>query len=362
MIFSIKQAFSDRNHFWASIALLAGTVPRTVRGRLGEASLSLNVQRSTFNAQRPTLERSNFRTLELPPRSGMTMIELIAALALFVIVLGSLLTILNSATTLWSSSRSQQREQAAAQSLIDLLTDDLQNAVTDSGVPSNTLAVAMPTFILDSRTNATANEVLIMLQFARHAIPHTQGTSPSGIPVSLDAVFYTFAGNALFRHVIPLSYATFDQAEPLGELLDKQRAKVKDKILLHDQILKALSDPTIKPSADWSYSVLATRIDVLGMLAALPEVYVRKTNFQKATEARQTADGLSLPPEYDYLETDVLPDRLDVALRLHNEEDWNTLQRLDGQSTDEADRKRQLLGLKFSKRITFPAQGGSRLP
>jgi len=355
MIFSIKQVFPDRNDLWAGIALLAGTVPRTVRGRLGEASLPINVQRST-------LERSNVRTLERPPRSGMTMIELVAALALFIIVLGSLLTILNSATSLWSSSRSQQREQAAAQSLIDLLTDDLQNAVTDSGVPTNnTPTAAKPTFVLDSRTNAPADDVLIMLQFARHAIPHAQGTSPSGIPVSLDAVFYTFAGNALFRHVIPLSYPTFAQAEPLGDLLDEQRAKVENGTL-HDQILKALSDPAIKPSADWSYSVLATRIDVLGMLAAIPEAFVRKTLFHKTADARQTAAGLSLPPEYDYLETDVLPDRLDVALRLHSEEDWNTLQRLDGQSTDEADRKRQLLGLKFSKRITFPAQGGSRLP
>jgi len=305
------------------------------------------------NAQRPTLG--------LHPRSGMTMIELIAALALFVIVLGSLLTILNSATSLWSSSRSQQREQAAAQNLIDLLTDDLQNAVTDSGVPSNTLTVAKPTFILDSRTNAPAEEVLIMLQFARHASPHTLGRAPSGIPLSLDAVFYTFVGNALFRHVIPLSYPTFDQAKPLGDLLDEQRVKV-DNTSLHAKILEALANPAVQPSANWSYSVLATRIDVMGMLAALPEVYVRKTLFHKTREPQQTAAGLPLPPEYDYLETDVLPDHLDVALRLHNEEDWNTLQQLSGKATADADRKRELLGLKFSKRITFPSQGGSRLP
>lgn len=325
-------------------------------------SLPFNVWRSAFGVRRPALFDRRSPSA-LPARAGMTMIELLAALALFVVVLGSLLTILNSATSLWSSSRSQQREQAAAENLIELLADDLQNAVTDSGVPTNTLSAAKPTFILDSRTNSPANDVLVMLQFARHAIPHTSGRKPGTLPVSLDAVFYTFAGNALFRHVIPLSQATFAEAKPLGDLLDEHRAKVDDPSL-HAQLLEALRDPG-KPfpaSADWSCSVLATRIDILGMLAAVPERYVRKTNFRKATEARLTTAGLVLPPEYDYLETDVLPDRLDVAFRLHNEEDWNTLNRLEGQSTEEADRTRQLLGLKFSKRITFPAQGGSRLP
>jgi hypothetical protein len=295
----------------------------------------------------------------------MTLIELVASLALFVIIFGSLLTITNTATSLWSSSRSQQHEQAIGQNILELLSDDLQHAVTDSVTPSMTNAPAAPTFILDSRTNQPASGVQIVLQFARHAKPQSRVNTPTGIPLSVDAVFYTLVDNALFRHVIPLAYTSFADAEPLGELLDAQRANIDNKAL-HTDILGYVKDPDpehhTQPTADWSYALLAERIDILALPAALPEAFAIKSKSHQSAPAQMTAAGIPQPPEYDYLSTDVLPDHIEIALRLHSEESWAILQRLQNDTSDEANTQRQVLGLRFSKRITFPAQGGSRLP
>lgn len=292
----------------------------------------------------------------------MTMIELVAALALFVIILGSLLTIMNTATSLWSSSRSQQREQTAGLNALDLLADDLQQAVTDSGAFSNTFADVKPTFILDARTNQPADVVQIVLQFARYAKPQTPPLS--GVPMSIDAVFYTFVDNALFRHVIPLSY-DFENAKPLGELLDDQRKNVDNKAL-HVKILAYLKDPSknAEPTEKWSYTLLAERIDLLNLAATLPEAYARKLpdDSHQVSQALLNAAGIPQNPIYDCLKTDVLPDQIDIALRLHNEESWATLHRLENNMSEVANRQRLTLGFLFSKRITFPAQGGSRLP
>ena len=83
----------------------------------------------------------------------MTLIELIAALALFVIILGSLLTVMNTATSLWSSSRSQNRERATAENLAGLVFDDLYEAVADNGVahdPHPLIEVGQATFLVGS--------------------------------------------------------------------------------------------------------------------------------------------------------------------------------------------------------------------
>ena len=64
--------------------------------------------------------------------NGYTLIELVAALSLFVVILGVLMTILNSATDLWSASRSQKKDLSAALAITDLIADDLYQAVTDN--------------------------------------------------------------------------------------------------------------------------------------------------------------------------------------------------------------------------------------
>jgi len=301
-------------------------------------------------------------------RSGMTMIELVAALALFVVILGSLMTVLNTATSLWTSSRSQQQEQAAAQNISDLIANDFYEAVTDSGLASNDVpAMTRPTFLLATPpTNAAPDDVTLVLAFARHASPQTftaEGVvaNPS-LRVSLDAVFYTFYNNALFRHVIPLTYTSFADPEPLGELLHDLRSAVESKPV-HDEILAALADPSQEPSAKWTCAVLAQRVDSVVVLAALPEAYVRKQDSAyNLVSSGAAGPGFVLPPTYDRLTSDVLPDQLDLTFSLFSEADWSTWQRLKNDISADAKQKKQHLGVLLSRRIAFPTKGGSRLP
>jgi len=280
----------------------------------------------------------------------MTMIELVAALALFVVILGSLLTVMDTATSLWSSSRSQQREQTTAENIAALVFDDLYEAVADNGVPTNSAsAPVQPTFILSSPpSNDAPNQVVTVLAFARHASPRTYSEGNNARRLSLDAVFYTFYNNALFRHVIPLSYTSFDDPETLGELLENQRANV-EKPALHDTILAAVKNPTAEVLASWSCLLLAERVE-LGLLATLPGNHVLNTSYSQE------------PVTLSELETAILPDRLDLAFCVYNEEDWATCQSLKNDTSDDATRRKQHLGVLYSKRISFPAKGGSRLP
>lgn len=286
----------------------------------------------------------------------MTLIELIAALALFVIILGSLLTVMNAATSLWSSSRSQSQEQATADNLASLVFDDLYEAVTDNGVATNSAAAQLKTtFTMESPpTNAAPNEVFIVLGFVRHASPRTladESLVPDpALRLSLDAVFYTYYNNALFRHVIPLAYKTsFADAEPLGELLEERRSQVKQAD--HGNILSSTKDPAQPSSVKWTCQLLAERIE-LGLLATLPGNTVMNKGYSQ--------ESVTLSE----VETGMLPDQLDLAFALYSEEDWATYQLLKQKqdTSDKAVLKRQQLGVLFSKRITFLTKGGSRLP
>ncbi len=285
----------------------------------------------------------------LSSRSGMTMVELVAALALGVIIIGSLLTVLDSATNLWSSSRSQQREQIVADTLSGIIAADLWEAVTDNGTPTNS-AVAKPTFYLDTpASNAAPGEVKIILGFVRTASPRTLATGLDGSRrLSLDAVFYTVYDNALFRHVLPLAYtASFAEPEPLGELLNVARQTVDNSASLHSDLLAANRDPSHGVSAEWTCSLLAERLE-LGLTATLPAPY---------------ADGApgSENTTVTALKAYVLPDSIDLAFCLYSEEDWSAYQQLRNDSSDAALRKKRLLGLLGSKKFTFPTKGGSRL-
>ena len=358
MIRSRKRTISNAMSVFADISSSAGTGPRAVRtsarlwtgGLLGEAFLPVELRASKTRL-----------------KAGMTMIELVAALALFVIILGVLFTIMNTATSLWSSSRSQQREETTGRNILDLLTDDLQQAVTDSGEPTISGSdETKPTFILATPTaDILPTEATIILGFARHASPRTPAVG--SYRLSLDAVFYTLYKNALFRHTIPL-FTSFShpETEPLGKLLDAAlRDSVDDKTkTVYDNILaeQDLPVPADDPTVKGNYVLLAKRVKPV-ILATLPEEYVRKNDntYKMIQIAYQTATGLWMPPQYDRLTADVLPDQLDISLHLFDKEDWSNYPP-DSDSSVEANLKRKQLGMFFAKRITFPSKGGSRLP
>lgn len=267
-------------------------------------------------------------------RRGMTMIELIAALALFGVILVSLMTVLDTATNLWSPTRTQLHEQNLGDAILDILAGDLYQAVTDRGVSRQGTATNAPAFILSCDMDAVLTGApQIIMQFARHASTRF-AVRPLLTPrLSLDAVFYTYATNCLTRHVLPLDCDPENPAA-LGDLLDLKRIEVENLIQGGTQ--------TATPGSQ--QSLLAERCIITGLTAELP--------------IDRSRPG-SNPGQR--LEADVLPDHLDLAFTLYNTEDWKTLHTLESDTSETAERKREILGKRFSKRITFPSKGGSGL-
>lgn len=310
-------------------------------------TLPVNDQRPTRNAQRATSElpnsffltpNSSFRRHRL--RSGMTMIELVAALALFVVIFGVLLIALNTATNLWRNSRAQRRELPSAEYIADLIADDLYQAATDiseSDDPYKSFYLYSPDL-----TNITPGTVTIHLAFLRPASPRTlipPGLS-AGTRTSLDAVFYTSYAHALFRHVIPVA-------------IDYTHAVTNGIVLSHTFITEAMS------------------------LVNQPEVHEALLNFSPTppdTSSTLLAERI-IPtflgynrddptPKPDDIQSDYLPHYLDFSIHLFNAEEWaDYLSIASGTSVSDDDTIRlNQLGTLISRRITFPQAGGSRLP
>ena len=302
--------------------------------------------------------------------NAFTLIELVAALSLFVVILGILMTVLNSATEMWSASRSQKKEQTAALAITDLIADDLYQAVADNSVPNNSTANApeYPSFILETPPiNATLNDVVVLLAFARRSssrVPDPDTAGATDTRFSLDAVFYTYYLNALFRHVIPL-YNDFNDPEPLGTLLHELLDSIRN-AGTHDDIIEALQDPTKSSDVKWQYTLLAERV-LPSLNATIPEGFVRKEDpgfphMVEGSDKRPIGDNMKLHPIYGRLTTDVLPDQIDVALHLFDEQDWAKYELLRDQDTKDARYQIKTLGTLVSRRITLPQAGGSRLP
>jgi type II secretory pathway pseudopilin PulG len=324
--------------------------------------------------------RSPFLLSPLRPLGGRnnayTLIELVAALSLMVVILGILMTILNSATNLWGSSRNQKKDLTAiATSITDLIADDLYQAVTDNSIPTNSTAEApeYPSFILETPTNAAPNDVVVLLAFARRSssrVPAPGPSSTGNTRLSLDAVFYTYYRYALFRHAIPL-YNNLNDPQPLGTLLYELLDSVRD-AGTHNNIITVLQDPTQSSNAKWQYSLLAEYAEP-SLNALIPEQFVRKQeqgfpNMVEDSDKRPIIDDgtmkLMLPPIYNRLTADVLPDQIDVALHIFNEQDWERYISLLQKQLPENEFgfHASNLGTLISRRITLPQAGGSRLP
>ena len=298
--------------------------------------------------------------------NGFTMIELVSAMALLVIILGILLTALNTATNLWSNSRAQRRELPAAQHITDLIADDLTQAVT-VGVTND-----YPIFVLETpQTNPANSTVYVVLALLRPAPPH------SPVPVSserrsLDAVFYTYYNDTLFRHAIPLRTAGFDDPKSLGEIMHDYRTDDMTPAT-HNTLLTYHQDPTAAtvPNVNWQWQVLAERVDTPALLATLPHAFIRpdyKAPYENSDPSQlpHIAPDLYLPPlSVSKLYTDVLPDQVDIRIRLFDAADWadfEGIRRSDPQNeNDLLSQRRANLGTLTSRRIFLPQAKGSRL-
>ncbi len=273
--------------------------------------------------------------------NGYTLIELVAALSLFVVILGVLMTILNSATDLWSASRDQKKEPTAALTITDLVAGDLYQAVTDIS-ETNDLYHSFYLFspAITNTLSDTDPTVTIHLAFLRPASPHTRihADLKSGTRTSLDMVFYTSYEFALFRHVIPV---TIDFSETVTNGVARAHSFITDasSIVNNPSLHRDLLDPTASPPETTS-SLLVERV--------IPTFLAHY---------RDDPD-----PQPDDVQSDLLPHYLDLSLHLFDAEDWATYQSIRNDSSDAAELKRSLLGTLVSRRITLPQAGGSRLP
>jgi len=268
----------------------------------------------------------------------MTMIELVAALALFVVILGVLMTVLNSATDMWSNSRSQKREQTVAENITDLIADDLYQAVTDIS-ESGDLYKSFYLFSPDI-TNTNPDAVTIHLAILRHASPRTRIPSvlASKTRTSLDAVFYTSYKFALFRHSIPVTI-DFEQALTNGIALPHDFI-TENMPIVNDPILHQNLRTYASTTPDTTSSLLAEQVlpTFLGYYYDDPD------------------------PTPDEIQSDLLPQYLDLSLHLFSAEEWADYWFIFGDDSDTAKLKRPHLGTLISRRITLPQAGGSRLP
>lgn len=284
-------------------------------------------------------------------RSGMTMIELITALVLFAIIFGVLMIVLRSATRLWIPDQSQQQEQAVGDAVTDILASDFYQAFADNGVLADGSTSDNPCFWLDCNTNALASAAdrpQVVLYFARHASPRTTGFGSSyDRRASLDAVFYVCYSNCLSRHVFPIYHDEWSAAPSLSEvLLGWKTALESEATALYGWFRTGGEAPV-----EGLHSLLAERCEfaALAILPPAPEVM---------KDPPDTAEPLIA---VDTCEAYEIPDFLDVGFILYSEADWRERNALLTDASPETDMRRAHLGKQFSKRIAFPAKGGSRL-
>ena len=283
------------------------------------------------------------------PRAGMTMIELVAALSLFVVIFGILITALNTATNLWSNSRAQRRELPTAQHIADIIADDLCQAITDNApdISAGAPLPELPTFILRNApkdANPASHTVILgLIRPANTRLPVTL----SDTPLSVDAVFYTAYANSLYRTVVPLL------AMPASPLTLGDQLKLAEADAL--QVVQDY-DP-LAPLSSFSAAVttrLAERV-ILDITASIPHDLVSDTGNYTAELDPETSTV------YIELSHCILPDCIDLTLYLFDQNDWNAYLSIINKSSDEDDMTRAHLGTLFSRRIFLPQSRGSRL-
>lgn len=167
-------------------------------------------------------------------------------------------------------------------------------------------------------------------------------------------VCYTFYNYALFRHVFALPQDT-DGQTTLGERMDASTpadftAICKD----------LLEHPTDAAYQEGSHICLARRVCGINVLAAYPRAYLLNT--VSGSDDTGESGGILLPvSSHSQAAANVLPDRVDASLCILSEEDEPVWLGLQKDVSPEAKKQADALGTRVSRRITFPAQGGSRL-
>jgi type II secretory pathway component PulJ len=272
--------------------------------------------------------------------SGLTMIELVSAVSLFIVILGALTMALNKTIEIWSPKHTNQDEKIVAQKILNLLEQDLSYAVADNGVPFDTsISTNAPTFIANPTINV--KKLNILLGFIKYSSLNT----PSDIAPALDTVFYTYYEGALFRRIIPLDYEDVDDPEHIGVLLELERAKVIGEIGIHNKMIEFINNPLNNPEPTIDiglFSLIATKVEIKNVSIEIPDASTGENN---------------------EIESSVLPDLLFLSLKLYNDRDWPKFVNAE-KATNDDEKLTQLtrhLGFESSRMIQFRTVSGTRL-
>jgi len=293
--------------------------------------------------------------------------------------------VFRSVTRLWLPEQSSKQLQARGDTALDILASDFYQAVADVGIvpdgggttnnpgfvldcpmlqpesvkPTDTQQVVLQMIIWNAQLypdSSTLNSPQIVLYFARHALPRTPISAGEALSqrLSLDAVFYVCYSNCLSRHVYPLVRNTWDDNadDTVSTLLDKRKRD-----LIGDLAPQWYHGGPPPPAGQ--HSLLADRCDFAALVTLAPTALNRNP---------LEIAPLPKPPDFNstslaffwQCEAFAVPEFLDVALVLYTEADWNMRTALQGNTTPQAEMKREYIGTKFSKRITFPAKKGAR--
>jgi hypothetical protein len=206
----------------------------------------------------------------------------------------------------------------------------------------------------DQLNPSTQETPQIVLYFARHTLPKASPLAADdapGLRLTLEAVFYVCYSNCLSRHVYPLARDSWEDstADTVSELLLARR----------DQLLGELPPEWWQgkplPDSKGQHSLLVDRCD-FALVATLPPAMVSESPVMLHDSAAPPLDLTKQLGFFWRCEAFAVPDFLDVAFILYDDVDWNTRAALRGDTSERAEIKREFLGTKFAKRMTFPAK------
>jgi type II secretory pathway component PulJ len=242
-------------------------------------------------------------------QTGLTVLELVSALSLFVIILGMLFIAVNGASDIWSHSSTQNKSQQSMRRVMEKLGDDLACAM---GQPMTDTS-DKPWFVLDypsARTNQCG------LYFVKSVSP----AEVSGENMrSLELVAYVLATetNVLSRYTAPVSLNT-DANTDVGEQLNTFYT-------------------SHRPDSTIVSNVLSTLVTTFGVIACTNTPPARSTN---PAGSYDNSPGRTV-------KLYSLPDFVDIGLAYTNRDDTT---------------KGYTHINYMTRRVTFPAAPASRQP
>ena len=255
-------------------------------------------------------------------RSGLTVLELVSSLALFIIILGALLVALNSATDIWTRSANKNRDQQKVRQALDLIATDLACAVAPrppdakDTSPASSTSATDPEPLFQVSTKGTQAQVdQIGLYFIKTISPMELTDAKQ---LSLEFIAYSLTTNGLSRYSRPVQSETPRTTPPdLNNQLD-----------IFENAVKEIQTPTnILSSAIVEFAPL-----VYQPLRNSPSTASQAPVFYSPVNSISLAD---------------LPDFVDVLIAYVDKNDW-------ANSTSRTN--------YMTRRITLPTAQASRLP